>query len=114
MVQTNPDPEATVESPIQVLFDPIDDYAPLRWTTATIATAALFLAVFNAPVIADGLDDIPQSHAIETLRPPTESWQRATTAYYMPREWLRNRWDAARNLRFGQENPGEQGANDVP
>lgn len=114
MIQTSPDPEATVESPIRVPFDPIDNQAPLRWTTTTIATASLFLAVFNAPVVAEWLDDLPQSPAIEALRPPTESWQRTTAAYYTPREWLRDRWDAARNLRFGQESPGEQGANDAP
>ncbi len=101
-----------VGSPVQVAADPVDTARPFAWMTTIIATATLFLALFNAHAIAAWFDELPPSPYTEPLRAPIATWA-ATTArlgFDSPRAAVRSRWEAAQAVRFGSEQPGEDGA----
>ncbi len=103
---------AEVGSPVQVPPDPVDAFRPWTWMTGVIATATLFLAVFNAHAIGGWFDELPPSPLTEPLRRPIAQWA-ATTARLgldAPRAAVRSRWEAAQAARFGGESPGENGA----
>lgn len=101
-----------VGSPVQVAPDPVDAVRPWRWMTTIIATATLFLAVFNAHAIAAWFDELPPSPYTEPLRAPIAAWAAATArlGFDAPRTAVRSRWQAAQAARFGSEQPGEDGS----
>jgi hypothetical protein len=101
-----------VGSPVQVAPDPVDSVRPWAWMTTIIATATLFLGLFNAHAIAAWFDELPPSPYTEPLRAPIAAWA-ATTARLgldTPRAAVRSRWEKAQAARFGSEQPGEDGA----
>ncbi|KQM28110.1 MULTISPECIES: hypothetical protein [unclassified Sphingomonas] len=101
-----------VGSPVQVASDPVDGVRPWAWMTTIIATATLFLGLFNAHAIAAWFDELPPSPYTEPLRAPIAAWA-ATTAWLgldTPRAAVRSRWEKAQAARFGSEQPGEDGA----
>ena len=103
---------AEVGSPVLVPADPVDTVAPWRWMTTVIASAGLFLALFNALAIAAWFDELPPSPHTEPLRAPIAAWA-ATTARWgldTPRAAVRGRWEKAQAARFGSEQPGEDGS----
>lgn len=105
---------AEVGSPVHVPADPVDARAPLGWATGVVATAAVFLALTNAPTASAWLDGLPQGPLTERLRPAITAWVAATDNLDGPHRWVAARWQALRGWRFGDEEPGEQGANDAP
>ncbi|KQM66563.1 MULTISPECIES: hypothetical protein [unclassified Sphingomonas] len=101
-----------VGSPVLVPADPVDSVRPWGWMTTIIATATLFLGLFNAHAIAAWFDELPPSPYTEPLRAPIAAWA-ATTARLgldTPRAAVRSRWEAAQAARFGDEQPGEDAA----
>lgn len=103
-----------VGSPVLVPGDPIDTQRSLGWTTAVLATSALFLALTNAPTATSWLDGLTQGALTERLRPAITAWQAETRPLNAPHRWVAARWQALHDWRFGDERPGEQGANDAP
>ena len=101
---------ADIGSPVLLPPDPLDAVRPWRWTTATIAMAAAVLLAFNAHAAQAWFDDLTPSAASERLRAPIAALTRATAALDGPRARLARLWDRTRAARFGQEQPGEQGA----
>lgn len=103
---------AEVGSPVLVPADPVDAVRPWRWMTGTIATATLFLGVFNAHAIGAWFDELPPSPVTEPLRAPIASWVALTTrlGFDAPRTAVRKRWEAEQAARFGTEQPGEDGS----
>lgn len=103
---------AEVGSPVQVPVDPVDGVRPWRWMTGVIATATLFLALFNAHAISGWFDELPPSPFTEPLRRPIASWAALTAGlgFDTPRATVRRRWEAAQAARFGDEQPGEDGS----
>ncbi|PXA99132.1 hypothetical protein DMC47_05000 [Nostoc sp. 3335mG] len=103
---------AEVGSPVRIAADPIDAVRPWRWMTGAIATATLFLAVFNAHAIGAWFDELPPSPLTEPLRTPIAWWVAGTQRLGLdaPRAAVRKRWEAAQAARFGGEQPGEDGS----
>ncbi len=103
---------AEVGTPVAVDFDPVDTVRPWRWTTVTIATAALFLTLTNAHAIQSWFDERPPASITEPLRAPIRAWSTLTAGHRLdaPRAALREQWQAAEAVRFGSERPGEAGA----
>ncbi|WP_242416691.1 hypothetical protein [Sphingomonas panni] len=101
-----------VGSPVQVAPDPVDAVRPWRWMTTIIATATMFLALFNAHAIAAWFDELPPSPYTEPLRAPIAAWAGFTErlGFDAPRAAVRRRWEAAQAARFGAEQPGEDGS----
>ena len=102
---------AEVGTPVAVAPDPVDTARPWRWTTVTIATATLFLALTNAHAIQGWLDERPPGSITESLRAPIRGWSALTAQAGLdaPRAALRRRWQAAEAMRFGKERPGDAG-----
>ncbi len=105
---------AEVGSPVLVPGDPVDHRAPLRWATVTIATATAFLLLTNAPTAVAWVDGLTPGELTVRLRPVTTAWQDATAPLNGAHRWVTAQWRAAHDLRFGDEQPGEEGANDAP
>ena len=101
-----------LDSPIVIRPAPVDAVRPWRWTTATITIAALVLAAINAPAIAGWFDELTPGPISEPLRAPIAGWTAGAARLRLdqPRVWLRQRWSAAQDLRFGSEQPGQKGA----
>ncbi|WP_374515410.1 hypothetical protein [Brevundimonas sp.] len=80
-----------------------------RWTSRAIATATLFLLVFNAASPLNWARQQPPGWIPQTVERLSEVWteQLAVFGVDMPRRGLRETWDAAREARFvGQGAPG--------
>ncbi len=104
---------AEVGSPVTVPADPaVDGMRPWRWTTGAIVTATALLALGNAEAMTGWLDERTPTAATERLRAPVEGWRNATTTLHLDavRAAMHRWWDAARAARFGDERPGEPGA----
>lgn len=99
-----------LDTPVTVAPAPVDSVRPWRWTTGTIAAAALFLAVFNAHAIGGWFDELTPGPLTAPLGRPVAGWTAATAGLDRPRRWLRAQWLAAQARRFGHEQPGQQGA----
>ena len=101
-----------LDTPVAIRPAPIDARRPWRWTTGTIAVAALTLAAVNAPAVGGWFDELTPGPLSEPLRAPIAGWTAATDRLGLdvPRAWLRRRWTAAQDLRFGKEQPGQKGA----
>ena len=105
---------AEVGSPVMIPPDPgVDDRRPWRWTTSAILVATALLALGNAGAMTGWLDERTPTATTERLRAPLEGWQHATTALHLDaiRPAMHRWWEAARGARFGDERPGEPGAN---
>ena len=77
-----------------------------RWTSRTIAVAALFLLVFNAVSPLNWSRQQPPGWVPETVRELSQVWVAQLTVFAadQPRQGLRDAWNAARDARFiGQE-----------
>lgn len=107
---------ADIGSPVLVTPDPVDDRAPLRWTTGVIAGATVLLAVLNAHAVGAWFDELTPGPASEPLRAPVGYWTGTTQAHGLdaPRALLRSGWEKVRGARFGREQPGQPGAGDAP
>lgn len=103
---------AEVGSPVLIATDPVDAHAPWRWQTAAIATATALLLAFNAHAVLGWVDELTPGPVTERLRRPITGWAKATQAAGLdaPRAGLAARWSKVRQARFGDEQPGEQGA----
>lgn len=103
---------AEVGSPVLIARDAVDARAPWRWQTAAIATATALLLMFNAHAVLGWVDELTPGPATEWLRRPITGWADATAAAGLdaPRAGMHARWAKVRALRFGDEQPGEQGA----
>jgi hypothetical protein len=102
---------AEVGTPVAVDPAAIDTVRPWRWTTTVIATATLLLALANAHAIQGWFDERPAGSLTEPLRTPIWRWTDLTARAGLdrPRATLRRQWQAAA-MRFGNEQPGEAGA----
>jgi len=107
---------AEIGSPVAVLPAAIDRRHPWRWTTTSLALAALLLALAEGPAIAGWVDDLPPGPVAAALQRPAQAWAGITARARldMPAAWLRQRWKAAQQARFGSEAPGEAGAANAP
>lgn len=89
---------------------PLDDEGvaarDMRWTSRTIAIAAVFLLVFNAVSPLNWSHQQAPSWVSETVERVSEAWvgQLALLGVDMPRQGLRDAWFAAKDARFvGQD-----------
>ena len=101
-----------LDSSVVIRPAPVDTHHPWRWTTGAIAVAALILAALNAPAVGSWFDELAPGRLSEPLRAPVAGWTGAAEDLRLndPRAWLRARWTAAQDLRFGNEQPGQKGA----
>ncbi len=107
---------AEVGSPVNLPPAPVDHRAPWRWTTASIAVAALLLALGNGPAMSAWVDDLPPGQLASALHAPVYSWSAFTARWSLdrPSHWLRSQWLQARKARLGREDPGDAGTADAP
>lgn len=73
-----------------------------RWTSRAIAVAAVFLLIFNAASPLDWSRRQPPGWLPETVRQLSEVWAARLSVFAvdMPRQGLRDVWQAARRVRF--------------
>ncbi|NJC41637.1 hypothetical protein GGQ87_001895 [Brevundimonas alba] len=73
-----------------------------RWTSRTVMVAAVFLLVFNAVSPLNWSRQQPPGWVPETVRQLSEVWvaRLAVFGVDMPRQGVREGWDAARRARF--------------
>lgn len=104
---------AEVGSPVAVPIEPVvDGDHAWRWTTISMITATGLLAVLNAAALTDWLDERAPTATIERLRQPVEAWRHAVSMTHLEgvHAHVHRCWDNIRAARFGNEQPGEPGA----
>ena len=103
---------AEVGSPVLVTPATVDVERPWAWMTTVIAMATLVLLVLNARTIDDWAVELVPNRLTVLLRVPTAGWADAATHTGLdaPRARLHATWSRVRAVRFGKEQPGEQGA----
>lgn len=107
---------AEIGSPVLLAPAAIDHRHPWRWTSIALALAAALLALGDAEGAVGWVDELPPGPVAEALRGPVQAWSDGTARWGLdrPARWLRGEWKQAQRARFGNENPGEAGANDAP
>lgn len=92
-------------SPVDLPGEPIEGRHPLRWTTLTIATAAVALLFANAGTLSAWVDEKPVSEAQQQLSGLAARWKAAMEALGVtaPRDALHARWKQVQAARFGSE-----------
>lgn len=103
---------AEVGSPVLIPPAPVDAERPWVWMTTVIAVATAVLLIFNARTIDDWAVELAPNRLTALLRAPTSAWSGAATRTGIdaPRAKLHATWTKVRAARFGNEQPGEQGA----
>ena len=103
------------DSPIpEAPDDPIAQARALRWAATVIATAALFLLVFNATAIASWADGLKPSEASAQLAVVSSAWRDATARIGLtaPRGLVHDAWAKARAITWNGQPRGD--ADDPP
>ncbi|PTQ11645.1 hypothetical protein CLG96_09550 [Sphingomonas oleivorans] len=92
-------------SPVDLPVGEAVDAHPLRWTSVTIAVAALFLLMTNAVSIRDWANDLTPSPAQARFAAAAEEWVAITDRIGLgaPRATLHGLWKKAQAARFGDE-----------
>ncbi len=83
---------------------------PLTWTVTVIATAGLFLALFNAGAIRGWAYELKPTPLSQQVVTAAETWFDAAAAVGLDRpvETMRGWWQAAQAARFGGEGEGSE------
>lgn len=104
-----------VGSPVDLAPDPVDASRAGAWTGGVIAVATAVLLLLNAHALGGWFDDLPPSRTSERLAPAVAGIVGVTARSGLdaPRAALRARWQAAKSVRFGQEQAGEAGSGDA-
>lgn len=102
---------ADVGSPVLIAPDAVDARGALGWVSEVIVVATALLLLLNAHAMQGWFDELTPGPTIEPLRKPIAAWQGATARAGLdtPRARLHGWWDRTRALRFGHEQPGQQG-----
>lgn len=106
------------DSPIPAPNDPDDPIArgrALRWTSTVIATAALFLFVFNATALKNWAASLTPNDVTVAAGNLAASWQAITAQVGLtaPRTVVHDAWANGRALSFPQKS-GRTGADEPP
>jgi len=104
------------DSPIPAPPDPDDPVArrrAVRWTSAVIATASLFLFVFNAGALKNWSASLKPNDVTVALAGVAADWEALIerAGLTTPRVFLHDAWAAARTLTFPQRS-GRTGADE--
>ena len=99
------------DSPIPVPDDPDDPIArarAVRWTSVVLATAALFLFVFNAPALKNWSASLRPNDATVAIANVAAAWEQlvAGAGLTTPRAIVHDAWAHGRNLGFPQRAAG--------
>jgi hypothetical protein len=86
-----------VASPVDLEDDDAVAGRPLLWTSRIIATASLFLLLFNAGAVRSWASELPPGPAADPLIAAADRWFAATHALGLdaPVETMRGWWQAA-------------------
>ena len=106
------------DSPIPVPADPDDPVArarAVRWTSVVMATAALFLLVFNAPALKNWSASLKPNDATVAAAGAAARWEEivAGVGLTTPRAVVHDAWAKGRSLAFPQKS-GPTGADQPP
>ncbi len=106
------------DSPIPVPADPDDPIArarAVRWTALVLATAALFLFVFNAPALKNWSASLKPNDVTVAANGLAAQWEQSVGAIGLttPRAIVHDAWASGRNLVFPQKS-GPAGADQLP
>jgi hypothetical protein len=79
----------------------------LRWASTIIATATLFLLVFNAHTLRGWAYELHPTDTTARIVSVTETWYDATArlAFNRPVESMHKAWRSVMNLRFAGQQP---------
>ncbi|MEA3017641.1 MAG: hypothetical protein QOI38_2363 [Sphingomonadales bacterium] len=91
-----------VPSPVDLDDDGAIGGPPLPWTSRIVATAALFLLLFNAGAVRSWASELPPGPATDPLIAAADRWFAATHALGLdlPVETMRGWWQAAQAARL--------------
>jgi hypothetical protein len=109
--KTEPQPRSKVRedmaSPVDLPGEKVEA-SPFGWTGKIIATATLFLFLFNANALNGWAAELPPSALTARIVATTGAWEGFTDTIGLgaPRAWLHARWKKAEAARFG----GAEGA----
>jgi hypothetical protein len=106
------------DSPIPAPDDPDDRIArarALRWTSTVIATAALFLFLFNAAALKNWAASLTPNDVTVAAESLAAEWQTMTARVGLtaPRTVVHDAWANGRALTFPQKS-GRTGADEPP
>lgn len=92
-----------VSSPVDLEQDDSTGERPLLWTARIIATASLFLLLFNAGAVRSWASELPTGPASDPVIAAADRWFAATHALGLdaPVETVRGWWQAAQAARPG-------------
>ena len=106
------------DSPIPLPADPDDPVARMRavrWTAVVMATASLFLFVFNAPALKNWSASLKPNEMTVAAAGVAAAWEEtvANLGLTLPRAAVHDAWANGRNLTFPQKS-GPTGADQPP
>jgi hypothetical protein len=104
----NPFGLAHSQSPVDLPEPLFPDPHALRWTSMVIVTAALLLALLNAPAIRGWAYELPESASSERAVAVAERWYGAVGRLGLnaPVETMHGRWQDVKEARFHTPSPG--------
>ena len=105
--QPRPKMREDMASPVDLPGDKMEA-SPFGWTGRIIATATLFLFLFNASALNGWAAELPPSALTARIVAATSAWESLTDTigFGAPRAWLHARWKKAEAARLG----GAEGA----
>jgi hypothetical protein len=91
-----------VPSPVDLDDDAAAGGRPLLWTSRVVATASLFLLLFNAGALRSWASDLPPGPATDPVVAAADRWHAATSMLGLdvPVETMRGWWQAAQAARL--------------
>lgn len=91
-------------SPVDLPGEPFEPEA-LGWAARIVATASLFLMLFNSGAIRGWADELPPAPLTEPVVAAAERWHGAASALGLdvPLEAMRRRWREAQDARFERQ-----------
>jgi hypothetical protein len=91
-------------SPVDLPEPPVPLANPLRWATTVIATATLFLLLFNAHALRSWSYQLTPNDASARVVSIAEAWYDIAGRFGLnrPVEAMHARWQAARDAQFGR------------
>lgn len=100
--------EHELASPVDISDMPIDRGDSLRWTSVTIAVAAIVLLFANAGTLSAWVDEKPTTTLQVKASETAAGWSATmdTIGITAPRRKLHEMWKKMQAARFGEEAPG--------
>ena len=106
--------DSPIPEPAESEHPVIEQRHALRWTSTVLATAALFLLVFNATALANWSAALNPTDLTVQVASVAAAWEADTAKFGLnqPRAIVHNAWANARAMTFGQH--GRAGADEPP